>query len=158
MTEEFFMVVPAMLGIFACIAYNIIICIWIRNSKKNFIEKAKKKDCVVEARYVKRSILAGRNDCGASDQFDRAAVTYEYFVKGKRYTKKYLYNSEGSSVVNYPTRLTLYYKKNNPRKAITANESTDGKQTLRIISSIAVLGITIKLSMFTIELLFNVQF
>lgn len=41
-------------------------------------------------------------------------MKYEYFVDGKRYEKRMMFGEQGSSFIDYPSEIDLYYLKNKP--------------------------------------------
>lgn len=84
------------------------------NTKGNkFKENAIKKGNIVKGRAIKND---HRRFTGPDGHYRSEIVTYEYFVKEQRYTKKITFTDTGI-VVNYPDTTDFYYDDKNPNKA-----------------------------------------
>lgn len=98
--------------------------------KTNLIEKASKNNCFTQATCIDRKLHLGNDDSGnGTFKNDRMKVKYEYQVNGRKYYKKLNFQSPGCVSVNYPYTITVYYKKNNPKKAVCKNEIQQTKET-----------------------------
>ena len=89
-------------------------------SKRNTVlfERAKSSGCVVIGRVVNVSHSLGTGNIEHSDanRENSVKVTYEYVVNGKSYKKKFVYTANGRGTVDYPSSLTFYYDKGNPKR------------------------------------------
>lgn len=103
--------------IVACIYY-----FWyVKNPSRveKFIENAKKKGNVVTATCVKTKFVPGSRESEGIYKYDTKIVTYEYTVNGKKYKKKFSFQSPGCVSIDFPYTLTFYYSEKNPRKVYT---------------------------------------
>ncbi len=103
-----------------------------KSSNQKFIEKAKQDGCVVNATLVDTWVNARNNNNSAENDDPSLHALYEYYVDGKKYTKGlYFYKSFGREHDRFPQTKTIYYKKGNPKKAITDGEATNGDKMER---------------------------
>lgn len=86
---------------------------------EKFIENAKRKGNVVTATCVKTKFVPGNRESGEPYNNDTKIVTYEYTVNGKKYKKKFSFQSPGCVSIDFPYTLTFYYSEKNPRKVYT---------------------------------------
>lgn len=90
--------------------------------KSKLIEEGSKNNCYTEA-------IAIDNDSSYLYRRTKNSIVfvkYEYEVNGKKYYKKLGFKYYGS-LLDYPYKITVYYKKNNPRKAACENELLETK-------------------------------
>lgn len=127
MTENARMLVAILCGV-AVIAFYIINALIRGNSKgKKFVEKAQKNGCVTTGKEIKHTYRGGMFGGDATEARSIETVTYSYLVNGKEYRKKVVYSGM-SADIDYPTTVQIYYNKNNPSIAFTAEETSKEKQ------------------------------
>lgn len=101
------------------IVVGIIISIVIYKGKtlnERFVEKCRKHGTVTRAEAIKtRTFYKDRGD-NARDGFAKFIITWQYMVNGKIYKKTTLEQSNNGRG-GYEVYRTIYYEKNNPRKA-----------------------------------------
>lgn len=155
--REFWELFSGVLGIVVGIICYIAVCVGVKNKKKRFIERAKANHNYTTARYVKHFYVHGDGNSSSSmNRYDRVHVTYEYYINGKRYKKKYCYSGEGKMVATYPNSFTIYYSGRNPRKVMSEGESTDSRYTLGCFTSVIAMAIIINLCRVCINAVFGV--
>ncbi len=94
-----------------------------KSKKEIFMDRAKERGDFVEAVKCKSWIKPGdRNSNKQSRRTPTYIVTYEYFVGGERYTKTLHFQSPGMAGCDYPGKITVYYDRNNPKKAYSKND------------------------------------
>ncbi len=124
--QDFFVMLPVVCGIVVFIL-NMIRTYKSRSRGQRFIEKARQNGCTVQAIRVDTWTVAGREDSQSMEgKYPTLWALYLYRVNGKKYTRR-LGTKIGPGDRNYvhPQTITIYYKKGNPRKAITTGEATD---------------------------------
>lgn len=85
---------------------------------QRFAEKAKENGCVQTAQAVSRRVNAGTGDISDPERMHtKVFVKYSYVVNGKDYIKSVMYKKGWSTSTDYPFEITVYYDKNNPKKA-----------------------------------------
>lgn len=156
--REFWELFSGVLGIAVGIICYIAVCVGVKTKKKRFIERAKEKRNFTTARYVKHFYVHGNGASSSSsmNRYDSVYVTYEYYVNGKRYKKKYCYSGEGKMVATYPNSFTIYYSGRNPRKVMSEGESIDSRYTLGCFTSVIAMAIIINLCRVCINAVFGV--
>lgn len=148
--------IPVVLAILAGILCYIFLNRWAKYRKKRFFEKAKANHNYTTARYVKHFYVHGDGDSSSSmNRYDRVHVTYEYYVNGKRYKKKYCYSGEGKMAATYPNSFTIYYSGRNPRRARAEDENKSSEWRSGCLTSIVVMVIFINVCKLCINAVFG---
>ena len=83
--------------------------------KKKFIKKAKKNGWMVEGKAVDRKY--GHYSRSERQERHTCTVTYKYEVDGKEYFIKKEYYSDSGPNVQTLSKVPIYYKPSNPKKA-----------------------------------------
>ena len=85
------------------------------NKKKKFIKKAKRNGWIVEGKAIDRKY--GHYSRSERQERHTCTVTYQYEVNGKEYFIKKEYYSDSGPTVQTLSKVPVYYKPSNPKKA-----------------------------------------
>lgn len=104
-----------------------------KSPKQKFIETARKNQCMVQAILVDTWIYSGNSrSSNMESRYPTKHALYLYRVNGKKYTKGLRVSlPPGRRYYTFPETKMIYYKKGNPKKALTENEATDSEKLER---------------------------
>lgn len=95
-----------------------------KSKKRIFIENAKKAGHYTEGKVEKTKVYPGILDSkNPRLRDDSLEATYKYSVNGVDYYKSIMFQSPGRIGTDYPLSITVYYKPENPKKAVCLEEA-----------------------------------
>lgn len=90
---------------------------------ERFVEKCRREGCSTRAEAVKTRTFYEHASHEARNRSSKYFVTYEYIVNGRTYRKTSLEQANNGHG-NYDHYRTIYYSKNNPKKARFAKQKS----------------------------------
>lgn len=106
------------------------LCIFGYSGKKKFIKKAYENGNYTKAYKVSSRVNTGDYTSGSAYQNDTYKAKYEYSVNGKKYYKRFYFNSNSGNSSGAPHSITVYYDSKNPRKRVFDVEVRSGTRPL----------------------------
>ena len=106
------------------------LCIFGYSGKKKFIKKAYENGNYTKAYKVSSRVNTGDYTSGSAYQNDIYKAKYEYSVNGKKYYKRFYFNSNSGNSSGAPHSFTVYYDSKNPRKRVFDVEVRSGTRPL----------------------------
>ncbi len=88
---------------------------------QRFIKKCRKDGTYTQGYAVSSQFIRGDDESSShTRRSHKRRVKYEYEVDGNIYHKTLTFSSGGHVSVRYPSTITIFYKKNNPKRAAVA--------------------------------------
>lgn len=99
------------------------------NRRHRFIENAKRTGCYTVGECVDSKLQFGNPDSSSLHMRSNSLkVKYKYQVDGISYYKSMTFQDPGKVCIDFPISVTVYYDRNNPKKAICPEEATKAQQ------------------------------